>query len=156
MAIVKEVSFKTNSRSYIGRCQISVMEVIGWLSIFAKKLRHRCFVGPQIHLSIECNFNVMETFRVKNIFSFLSTSRFIVGKYPANISLFKVNNRNTKTCRVNMFKVNNKTPERRHWRRSGVFIFNFEQVKFWSISNENTSFFHVTDFHLTTLKKWFC
>ena len=32
----------------------------------------------------------------------------------------------------NMFKVNNKdartTPERRHWRRSGVFIVNFKHV----------------------------
>ena len=26
-----------------------------------------------------------------------------------------------------MLKVNNKTPERRHWRRSGVFIINFDQ-----------------------------
>ena len=30
--------------------------------------------------------------------------------------------------RWNIFKVNNKTPERRYWRRSGVFIVNFEQV----------------------------
>ena len=27
-----------------------------------------------------------------------------------------------------MFKVNIKTPERRHWRRSGVFIVNFEHI----------------------------
>ena len=27
-----------------------------------------------------------------------------------------------------MFKINNKTPERRQWRRSGVFIFNFEDI----------------------------
>ena len=27
-----------------------------------------------------------------------------------------------------MFKVKKKTPERCHWRRSGVFILNFEQV----------------------------
>ena len=28
-----------------------------------------------------------------------------------------------------MFKVNNKdTPEQRHWRRSGVFIVNFEHI----------------------------
>ena len=27
-----------------------------------------------------------------------------------------------------MFKVNNKTPERRHWRRSDVFIVNFEYI----------------------------
>ena len=27
-----------------------------------------------------------------------------------------------------MFKVNNKTPERRQWRRSGVFIVKFGQI----------------------------
>ena len=27
-----------------------------------------------------------------------------------------------------MFKVNNKTPERRKWRHSGVFIINFEHI----------------------------
>ena len=27
-----------------------------------------------------------------------------------------------------MFKVNKKTPERRHWRRCGVFIVNFEHI----------------------------
>ena len=27
-----------------------------------------------------------------------------------------------------MFKVNNKTPERRQWRRSSVFIVNFEHI----------------------------
>ena len=29
-----------------------------------------------------------------------------------------------------MFKVNIKTPERRHWRRSGVFIVNFEHISY--------------------------
>ena len=29
---------------------------------------------------------------------------------------------------VNMFKVNNKTPERRHWHHSCVFIVNFEHI----------------------------
>ena len=29
-----------------------------------------------------------------------------------------------------MFKVNNKTPERRRWRRSGVFIVNSEHIKY--------------------------
>ena len=27
-----------------------------------------------------------------------------------------------------MFNVNNKTPERRQWHRSGVFIVNFEHI----------------------------
>ena len=32
-----------------------------------------------------------------------------------------------------MFKVNNKTPERRQWRRSGVFIVNLEHISHLSL-----------------------
>ena len=42
--------------------------------------------------------------------------------------MFKVNNRNTRTrCEI-CSKLTIKTPERRHWRRSGVFIVNFEHI----------------------------
>ena len=42
--------------------------------------------------------------------------------------LFKVNNRNTRTrCEI-CSKLTINTPERRHWRRSGVFIVNFEHI----------------------------
>ena len=47
---------------------------------------------------------------------------------PAGIYLVKVNNGNTKTMREICSKLKIKTPERRQWRRSGVFIVNFEQV----------------------------
>ena len=40
-----------------------------------------------------------------------------------------------------MFKVNNKTLERRQWRRSGVFIVNFEDI------------LHLVVFLLSTLTK---
>ena len=43
--------------------------------------------------------------------------------YTTNIYLFKVNNRNTGEIRS---KLTIKTPKRRCWRRSGVFIVNFE------------------------------
>ena len=33
-----------------------------------------------------------------------------------------------------MFKVNNKTPERRQWRRSGVFIVNLEHISHLSLA----------------------
>ena len=47
---------------------------------------------------------------------------------PAGIYLFKVNNRNTRTrCEI-CSKLTINTPERRHWRRSGVFIVNFEHI----------------------------
>ena len=42
--------------------------------------------------------------------------------------MFKVNNRNTRTSCEICSKLTIKTPERRHYRRSGVFIVNFEQV----------------------------
>ena len=45
---------------------------------------------------------------------------------PAGICLLKVNNRNTKTmCKI-CSKLTIKMPERRQWRRSGIFIVNFE------------------------------
>ena len=47
---------------------------------------------------------------------------------PAGINLLKVNNRNTRRkCEIcSQLTIN--TPERRHWRRSGVFIVNFEHI----------------------------
>ena len=47
---------------------------------------------------------------------------------PAGIYLIKVNNRNTRArCEV-CSKLIIKTPERRQWRHSGVFIVNFEHI----------------------------
>ena len=46
----------------------------------------------------------------------------------ANIYLSIVNNRNTrKRCEIYL-KLTIKIPERRHWRRSDVFIVNFEHI----------------------------
>ena len=48
--------------------------------------------------------------------------------YPVGIYMFKVSNRNTRSrCEV-YSKLTIKTPERRHWRRSSVFILNFEYI----------------------------
>ena len=47
---------------------------------------------------------------------------------PAGIYLLEVNNRNTKTrCEI-CSKLTIKTPERHHWRCSGVFIVNSEHI----------------------------
>ena len=47
---------------------------------------------------------------------------------PAGIYLLKVNNRNFRTrCKI-CSKLTIKTPERRQWRRSGVFVVNFEHI----------------------------
>ena len=47
---------------------------------------------------------------------------------PAANYMFKVNNRNTRTSRKICSKLTTKTPERRQWRRSDVFIVNFELI----------------------------
>ena len=45
---------------------------------------------------------------------------------PANNYLRKVNNKNTR--KKDEIWYTNKTPERRHWGRSGGFIVNFEHI----------------------------
>ena len=52
----------------------------------------------------------------------------IFGYFPAGIYLLKVNDRNSRTrCEI-CSKLTIKIPERRHWRRSGIFIVNFEHI----------------------------
>ena len=47
---------------------------------------------------------------------------------PAGNYMFKVNNRNTRRrCEI-CPKLTIKTPEQRHWHRSGVFIVNFGHI----------------------------
>ena len=51
---------------------------------------------------------------------------------PAGYYMFKVNNRSTRAkCEI-CPKLTIKTPERHHWRRSGVFIVNFEHISLFS------------------------
>ena len=58
--------------------------------------------------------------------NFIGLPRII--DFPVGIYLFKVNNRNTRTrCEI-CSKLTINTPERRQWRRSGVFIVNFEHI----------------------------
>ena len=42
--------------------------------------------------------------------------------------MFKVNNTNARTRYEICSKLTIKIPERRHWRRSGIFIVNFEHI----------------------------
>ena len=58
----------------------------------------------------------------------LILNEFIIRLYPVGIYLLKVNNRNIRTrCEI-FSKLTIKTPERRQWRHSGVFIVNFEHI----------------------------
>ena len=48
--------------------------------------------------------------------------------YPVGIYMFKVNNSNTETrCEI-CSKLTIKTPVRRQWRRSALYIVNFEHI----------------------------
>ena len=62
-------------------------------------------------------------------FLFPSVKTFLMSLgIPANIYLFKINERNTrKRCEI-YSKLTIKTPEWRYWRCFGVFIFNFELI----------------------------
>ena len=55
-----------------------------------------------------------------------SVEKFL--KYKADIYLLKVYNKKIKTMLEISSKLTKMTPERHHWRRSGVFIVNFEQI----------------------------
>ena len=51
----------------------------------------------------------------------------------AGTCLFKINNRNIRTRCELCSKLPIKTPERRQWRRSGVFIVNFEHISHFAL-----------------------
>ena len=51
-----------------------------------------------------------------------------IDTYPVGIYLLKVNNRNTRTRFEICSKLTIKIPERRQWRRFGIFITNFEHI----------------------------
>ena len=55
--------------------------------------------------------------------------KLILVIYPTGIYLLKVNNRHRTRCEI-CPKLTIKTPERRHWRRSVVFIVNFEHISY--------------------------
>ena len=48
--------------------------------------------------------------------------------YQSRDLLFKISSRNNRTMCEICSKLTRKTPERCHWRRSGVFIVNFKQI----------------------------
>ena len=50
------------------------------------------------------------------------------GNYPVGNCMFEVNNENTRArCEI-YSKLIIKTPKRRQWRRSGVFLVNFKHI----------------------------
>ena len=64
--------------------------------------------------------------KCKSIDDVADKFRIVVNYKAADIYLLKINNRNTR-CEI-CLKLTIKTPERRHWRRLGIFIVNFEHI----------------------------
>ena len=62
------------------------------------------------------------------MFPLLILSKYMLSGIPAGIHLLKTNNRNIRTICEICSKLTIKTIERRQWRRSGVFIVNFEHI----------------------------
>ena len=56
------------------------------------------------------------------------TMKSFYNSNPAGIYLLKINNRNARTRCELYSKLTIKTPEQRQWRRSSVFIVNFEHI----------------------------
>ena len=95
--------------------------------------------NPFMH-NVEKSLNILSkscgahTARFQSIFGHFSRlcmkrlTAFIVKLYPVGIYLLKVSNRNTRTRSKLCSKLIIKTAERRHWRRFGVFMVNFEQI----------------------------
>ena len=72
----------------------------------------------EVNLRIQSEYRKIQT-RKNSVFGL---------PYPANNYFFKVNNRSTrKRCEI-CPKLTIKTPLRRQWRRSSVFIFNLERI----------------------------
>ena len=63
--------------------------------------------------------------------------------FPFDIYLFKVNNGNTSTMCEICSKLTKKTPERRQWRRTGIFIVNCEQISHIILVNSVADFEYV-------------
>ena len=69
-----------------------------------------------------------------NEVTFREDASLIIGqRNPAGIYLLKVYDRNTRTRCEKCSKFTIKTPERCHWRRSGVFISNFEHISYLAL-----------------------
>ena len=87
-----------------------------------------CSAGYQVMMEKKAEVSIQCT-KIVLIAALISVfNRFWGGRSPANIYLFKFNNRNTrKRCEM-CSKLTIKTPERCHWRHSGVSIVNFERI----------------------------
>ena len=97
----------------------------------------RCVKCVQIRIFFWSVFSRIRTrnqkkLRIWTLFTQWSLSKISLshfsGTIPSGNYMFKVNNRNSRTRYELCSNLTIKTLERRHWRRSGVFILNFEHI----------------------------
>ena len=65
---------------------------------------------------------------IRSLNKLIVSDKAIAYTIPANIYLFKVNNRNIRKRYEKCSKLTIKTPKQRQWRRSGAFTVNFEHI----------------------------
>ena len=71
---------------------------------------------------------VKEFFPMSNVCNKVFRKCFEHKLHPAGNYMFKIDNRNTRTSSEVCPKLTIKTPKLQHWRCSGVFIVNFENI----------------------------
>ena len=93
--------------------------------MLSKATAHSNMITSSAHVTL-CSTESVSICAMRGKSASQSEKKLIVHN-PVNIYLFKFNNRNTRTRWEICSKLTIKIPERRQWRRSGVFI-NFEHI----------------------------
>ena len=90
----------------------------GWNLLKSSYLLGACIANFVCYCSYYFNWNKMSTNKCSSL--------YLAGNYK-----FKVNNRSTRArCELCSKLTIKTTPERHYWRRSGVFIVNFEYIPY--------------------------
>ena len=80
-------------------------------------------------LKDDCNLNFNDDFsKTLEFHTPVKIAKLPGSTFPANIYLLKVNNRYTRTRSEICSDLTIKIPERRQWRRSGIFFVSFEHI----------------------------
>ena len=79
--------------------------------------------------------SILDVWQGSEYISAYSWKKYLIQSSPylAGIYLLKVNNKNNRTWCEICSKLTIKTPKRRHWRRSGVCIVNFEHIPYLAV-----------------------
>ena len=110
-----------------------IWKIMSWLlSDTAQKMKFsiKDFFSKcdQIRCFLRIWSDLLKKFLMENFIFCVVWNMRLINNFLAGIYLVKINNRNTRTRYEICSKLTMKTPEWCHWRRSGVFIVNFEHV----------------------------